>query len=344
MVRLQTLDLRIGVRVPASQPNKILVRRVFPLSMRIRFSALAAATLGCWNLSAQQAGSTGQLPPQQTGAPQAQPPPPPNIFSQSGNADIFQQAPPGVEDALRARLALFYQCQVDSTFRKGEQYVAEESKDRYYNGRHQKYFSYRIIKIKFSDDFSSAQVTVLAEVDLHFQGQVVRSPMPFTANWKLENGLWCWYVPVPKPGELQHTPFGDVVTPDPKDAKAEQPGDVTAIGKRFANPEAVLSRFESSPTLSKPIAWLGPDNQFHDEIIFGNVTKAAFKFHIDKDLPPGVTVEPMSGELNPRDGVILKISYKHAGSTAPAKVFQRCNILYGPQDLMMPFYVKMGSQ
>ncbi len=140
-----------------------------------------------------------------------------------------------MEEALRERLALFYQCQVDGTFRKGEQYVAEESKDRYYNGRHQKYFGYQIIKIKFSDDFSSAQVTVLANVDLHFQGVVVRAPMPFTANWKLENGVWWWYVPILKPGEIQHTPFGDVRTPDPKDVKAEEPGDITKIGERFVD-------------------------------------------------------------------------------------------------------------
>src|SRR5277367_449278 len=288
MVRLQTLDLRIGVRVPASQPNKIRLSHVFPLSMRIGFHAFSIVILGCCSLAAQSAGPAAQVPAQQTGPPpsQTRPATVPGDLSRPGNAEIFQKAPPGVEEALRDRLALFYQCQVDASFRKGEQYVAEESKDRYYNGRHQKYFSYKIIQIKFSDDFSSAEVTVVADVDLHFQGRVIRAPMPFTANWKLENGQWCWYVPIYKPGEVQHTPFGDMVTPDPKDAKTEQPGDVTKIGERFVSKDEALARFGRSPTLNKAIALLGPDDKYRDEIVFGNVTKAPFKFHIDKDLPP----------------------------------------------------------
>jgi hypothetical protein len=323
--------------------------------MRISLCALAIVMLGCCGLWARSAEPAAQLPaqqpappsskPQTEATPQTQPAPAPNDLNQLGNAEIFQQAPPGVEEALRARLDLFYQCQVDATFRKAEQYVAEESKDRYYNGRHQKYFDYKIIKIKFSDDFSSAQVTVLVDVDLHFQGRVIRAPMPFTANWKLENGVWCWYVPIPKPGEIQHTPFGDVRTPDPKDLpKEEQPGDITKIGERFVNKEDILARFGSSPKLSKAVAFLQPDGNYQDQIYFANSTKVPFKFHIDKDLPPGITVEPLSGGLKPGEGVTLKISYKQTGSGTPPPMFHTCNIRYGDEDLKMPFYVKMGNQ
>jgi len=317
--------------------------------MRIGFHALALVILGCYGLLAQPAGPVAQpggsapAKPQTEASPQTQTAPPAG-YNLPGNAAIFQQAPPGIEEALRERLALFYQCQVDAKFRQAEQYVAEDSKDRYYNGRHQKYFGYKIVGIKFSDDFSSAQVTVVADVDLHFQGRVIRAPMPFTANWKMDNGVWCWYVPVPKPGEIQHTPFGDVVTPDPKDQKTEQPGDLTEIGKRFANPEDALARFGASPKISKAVAVLGPGNQYRDEVYFANSTKVPFKFHIDKDLPPGVTVEPMAGELKPREAVTFKISYQQQGSGTPAPTTYHCNILYGDEDLKMPFYVKMGAQ
>jgi hypothetical protein len=322
--------------------------------MRIGLHTLAIVMLGCWSLWAQSTEPASQSPaqqpatpsskPQTEAAPQTQPAPVPSGFNQQGNADIFQQAPPGVEEALRARVDLFYQCQVDGTFRKAEQYVAEESKDRYYNGRHQKYFSYQIVKIKFADDFASAIVTVVANVDLHFQGQVVRGPMPFNASWKLENGVWCWYVPTYKPGEIQHTPFGDVRTPDPKDLKPEQPGDATDIGKRFQDPARALARFEANPQLSKPIAFLQPDGNYEDQIYFANTTKVPFKFHIDKDLPAGITVEPMSGELKAGEGTTLKVSYKQTGSGTPAKMFHTAYIRYGDQDVKMPFYVKMGNQ
>jgi len=319
--------------------------------MRISFYVFEFVMLGCWSLSAQAVVPASQPPPQQTVAPpskspteaspQTQAAPPPGL-SQPGNAAVFEKAPPGAEEALRERLTLFYQCQVNGTFRKAEQYVAEESKDLYYNAGHSKYFSYKIAQINFSDDFSSAKVLVVADVDLHFQGHVVRAPMPFMANWKLENGQWSWYVPIHKPGEVRHTMFGDVVTPDPKDVPAEKPGDVTELGKSYVSTEQALARFGQGPALSKAVALLTPNGKYRDEIYFGNTTKAPLKFHIDKDLPPGVTVEPMSGELKPQEGVTLRISYKGAGAPAPA--YHQCYIRYGDEDLKMSFYVKMGAQ
>jgi hypothetical protein len=318
--------------------------------MRISFYLFAVVMLGCWSLSAQ---AVAPAPSQQAGAPPSKSPteapaqtqgaPPPAGFSQ-GSAAVFDKAPPGVEEALRARLALFYQCQMDSTFRKAEQYVAEDSKDIYYNAGHSKYFSYKIVQIDFSGDYSSAKVLIVAEVDLHFQGHVVRAPMPFVANWKLENGLWSWYVPIPKPGEVQHTMFGDMITPDPKDAPAEKPGDRTPIGKSFVSTEEALARFGQGPSLSKAVALLAPASKYQDEIYFGNTTKVPMKFHINKDLPPQIIVEPMSGELKPNEGVILKIAYKGADKGTPAPMYQQCYILYGDQDLKMSFYVKLDAQ
>jgi hypothetical protein len=318
--------------------------------MRIALLAFASAVLGCCALSAQIFPAVPESPQQKdavpskpTAAAPSQTPPAaaPVGLNQTGNPSIFQKAPPGVEEALRSRLDLFYQCQVDSAFRKAEQYVAEDSKDKYYNSRHQPYFGYKIVQIKFSDDFSKAEVMVVANVDLRFQGRVIRAPMPMNSYWKLENGLWCWYVYIPKPGEIQHTPFGDVVTPDPKDFKTEQPGDQTPIGKQFVNQEDALKRFGKSPTLSKAAVLLTPDGKYEDEIIFGNITKVPFKFHINKDLPPGITVYPMSGQLQPNDGVILKVSYKPVGGGKVVPMFKPCEISYGDENLNMTFYVRV---
>jgi hypothetical protein len=316
--------------------------------MRIAFHALTLAILGCGGLLSQSVEQSAPTPQQRTtpapSNPQAQAPAPtqpaPTPFgpSQAGSTAVFQKAPPGVEEALRARLALFYQCQMDGTFRKAEQYVAEDSKDRYYNASHQRYFSFTIVRIEFSEDFSKAELTAVSDVDLRFQGRVIRAPMPFGATWKLENGQWCWYVKTYKPGEVQKTPFGDVIT---QDAKPERPGDVTEIGKRFATPEEALARFGSSPTLSKAVAVLSKDDKFQDEIIFANTTKVPFKFHIDKDLPPGITIYPMAGQLKPNEGLSMKISYNQEHGSAPSQMFRRVNIIYGDELLKMGFSIKM---
>jgi hypothetical protein len=265
--------------------------------------------------------------------------------SQMGNPSIFEKAPPGVEEALRERMALFYQCQVDGAFRKGEQYVAEDSKDRYYNSRHQKYFTYKIVQIKFNQDFTEAEAMVVADVDLHFQGRVIRAPMPVNAHWKLENGIWCWFVYIPKAGEVVDTPFGKVVTPDPKNTPPLNPGDKTEIGKKLdMNTGEALKRFGRSPTLSKTIALLTPDGKYSDEVVFENTTKVPFKFHIRQGLPTGFTVSPMSGELKPREAVILKVNYKPPDSSVPPPMFKPCGISYGDEDLNMTFYLQVKDK
>jgi hypothetical protein len=51
----------------------------------------------------------------------------------------------------------------------------------------------------------------------------------------------------------------------------------------------------------------------------------------------------MSGEVKPRDGVKLTISYNQQGRGTPPPMSHLCNIRYGDEELKMPFYVKLGN-
>jgi hypothetical protein len=121
------------------------------------------------------------------------------------NPDYFDKAPPDVDDALRARITGFYQAHVDKKFRQADQYVADDTKDFYYEANKPAYISFHIDKIMYSDHFTKAKaiVTCKMHVVVGFVDQVSMVPTPST--WKLENGQWSWYVDQ-KAG--RETPFG----------------------------------------------------------------------------------------------------------------------------------------
>ena len=121
-------------------------------------------------------------------------------------ADLFHKAPPAVDEALRARIAKFYQLHVDSKFRQAEGLVAEDSKDFFYSANKPKYMGYEIKDITYNDDFTKAKATVVTQMIVMVPGFVGKPlPVPVPSRWKVEHGEWCWYI---DPEELNMTPFG----------------------------------------------------------------------------------------------------------------------------------------
>lgn len=126
-------------------------------------------------------------------------------FAQNAG-DAFNKPPADVDQALRARIAAFYDLHVKGEFRKVEALVAEDSKDLYYDSNKTKYLSYDIGRIEYFDNFTRAKATVLCEQYVMlpgFLGKPLKIPMP--SAWKLVDGTWYWYV---DPESLSMTPFG----------------------------------------------------------------------------------------------------------------------------------------
>ncbi len=129
----------------------------------------------------------------------------PYLFAQSP-ADLFEQAPPHLDSALRERVKKFYQAHVDGKFRLADQYVAEDSKDAFFEAEKIRYKSFELIRIAYSEKFTRAAVTVTCETEMLVGLQRVPVKVPLTTRWKLENGEWFWYLP-PR-GAVVTTPFG----------------------------------------------------------------------------------------------------------------------------------------
>ena len=140
-------------------------------------------------------------------------------FAESPTA-VFDKAPPQVENALRERIAKFFEAHITGKFRLAEQVVHEDSQDIFYNAHKQKYISYEIVKIDYSDNFTKATVVTAVELDWHTArlGKIRVKP-PMKTLWKVDNGQWWWYA---IPQTDWQTPFGKM-TPGADATKSGAP-------------------------------------------------------------------------------------------------------------------------
>jgi hypothetical protein len=131
----------------------------------------------------------------------------PGLLAQTTPTDIFQKAPPHIDEALRARVGKFLQAHVDGKYRVANEVVADDSKDFYFAMNKQRYLSYDIVKIDYTDDFTKA--TVLATVEVNWRPSArfpnARVKAPYKTLWKSIEGEWFWYTY--DTGEWE-TPFG----------------------------------------------------------------------------------------------------------------------------------------
>jgi hypothetical protein len=134
--------------------------------------------------------------------------------AQTTATDVFDKAPPEVDEALRSRVSKFFQAHVDGKFRLAEEVIAEDSKDFFYNMEKTRYLSFDIVRINYSDDFTKATVVTGNEMEWRSPRiGVMRVKPPLTSKWKLENGQWFWYV---VPQKDWDTPWGRMNPgPDP---------------------------------------------------------------------------------------------------------------------------------
>jgi hypothetical protein len=161
-------------------------------------------------------------------------------IAQQPATDLFEKAPPEVDEALRARVATFFQAHVDGKFRRADEVVAEDSKEVFFAMEKTRYISFEIVRISYSENFTKAKVVTALEMDWRSpRTGVMRVKPPMTSLWKLEDGQWYWYTVPQKEWE---TPFGNMKPgPDP------DPGKSPIIGLfKGVDPATVLNSVKAS--------------------------------------------------------------------------------------------------
>ena len=250
------------------------------------------------------------------------------LMSQTA-ADIFRQAPPDVDAALRERIALFYKLHGEGKFRQAEELVAPDTKDYFYNSNKPKYLTCEIRKIDYSEDFTDAKALVVAALRVPFPG-FGNDPvkMPHISRWKLVSGQWFWWV---DPEEAKMTPFGKMDAADPNAPKGPAPNLATAPDVRAVLNQVAVDRTAVS---------LRPTRGAEDSVRVANRMPGVAKVAVSGAAPEGleVSIDPAELQANSMATVTFRV-------TDPAKAPKRSvvNLVVQPLGKVIPVTVTIGG-
>jgi hypothetical protein len=200
-------------------------------------------------------------------------------------AEQLAKAPPDVEEALRSRVAKFFQANMEKKYGLATTYVADDSKDAYIGSDKIFCHDLDIARITYSENFTKANVLLSCDTDFIMATSRTRVKMPRTWLWKVENGQWFWYV-LPTNGELA-TPFG-IMRPGPADGQAPAP----AL-PRIPSPEELMGKIQ----VDKPEVRLSSYQPVTDEVLLSNGTPGQISISLEHDPVPGLTVKLERPEL-----------------------------------------------
>jgi hypothetical protein len=227
-------------------------------------------------------------------------------------AELFSKAPPEVEEALRARVSAFFQAQVEGKFRQAEQYVAEDSKDNYYEMNKTRYLNYEVRNINYSNNFTKAVVLVLVHAYVAipgFEGKPV--PVPLKTNWTLVDGQWYWHV---DPAVKNMTPFGKMNPgpyPDPNAAQT---------GPTGASPAPTVKSVLSGIKVNKRIVQLKTSEASSDQIEISIGMPGVFKLTLNPIDVPGLQIKFDPAEMKNGEKAVAHFHYEPQGKTPPRSI------------------------
>ena len=240
--------------------------------------------------------------------------------------DLFSKAPPDVDEALRARVSKFFQAQVEGKFRQAERYVAEESRDAFYEMKKTKYPKYEIRTINYSDNFTQAMVLVLVETFMPlpgFEGKPV--PMPLKTTWKIVDGEWYWYM---DPAAAKLTPFGQMTPGPPMDpnAKPGAPGSIPQAN----DAQALLHGLQ----VDKRTVLLKSKEASSDRITFVNGLPATVSLRLNPVEFPGLEIKFEPVQMKRGEKAVAFFHFEPKGAAPPAAL--RIYIVVDPLNYVIP--------
>jgi hypothetical protein len=224
-------------------------------------------------------------------------------------ADLFSKAPQDVEERLRARVSKFFQLQVEGKFRQADQYVAEDSKDTYFEMGKTKYLKFEVRNINYSNEFKQAVVVVLTETYMPFPGFEGKPvPMPVKSTWKLVDGQWYWYV---DQADANMTPFGKMNPgPDPKSGAAKN-------GPANVSPAQTLNTVLTGIRVDKRVVQLKTKEPSSDQVVVSKGLAGPWSVQLNPIDVPGLEIKFDPPEMKDSGKIVVTFRYDPRGATPP---------------------------
>jgi hypothetical protein len=267
MVRLQTLDLRIGVQVPASQPMNFM--------KIIRLGLFLVACSLMW----------GQDP-----------------------SELFDKAPPSIDEALRARIDQFYRAYMAGKFRDAYPLVAEDSQDAFLESSKDTFKDCKTLKIQYSENFTRASVLETCKGEWRWHGQTIPTQIPLSTNWKLMDSQWFWTYVKPTYAANPFSPTGFVRIPDEKEIAAGGPR--PALPQIPTDSAAFMRGILAKVKIDKTSITLSSSQSSHQEVHVRNEMPGTISLSVDLLPQPGLTITPAKTQLDANEETIVSFDYR----------------------------------
>ncbi len=215
-------------------------------------------------------------------------------------------APPEVDQALRARVTQFYSANISGKWRDAFQVVADDMQNEYLAASKETYDRCDTIKITYSDNFTKATVRENCHGEYRWRNTHIPATIPLTSTWKVVDGQWYWYYL--KPTEVM-TPFG-LSTIRPDDPKA--PGSTTVnanVETVLKDPASMAKAILSQIKVDKrEIRLLGYETS-RDELHISNSMPGTVSVQINCAPLPGFHIKQASTDIGPKETSAIVFEY-----------------------------------
>src|SRR5271165_1340666 len=106
------------------------------------------------------------------------------LASGQDTSDLFEKAPPPIDNALRARETQFYNAYTTGKFREAYPLVAEDSQDAFLGSSKETLKSCETLRIRYSENFTKADVVEGCKGEWTYHGVKTPTSFPLTSHWK----------------------------------------------------------------------------------------------------------------------------------------------------------------
>ena len=215
------------------------------------------------------------------------------------------QAPPEVDQALRARAHAFLDYQSKGDFRQAYDLVAEDSKDFYFGAPKEKATSFTIDDVQYAPNLSAATVRATMKRQMFLAGHPVEVPQLQSSQWKLEKGEWVWYHDPSK--DVTKTIIGEVpVAPVTTTTEAPIPKD---LGRKAAL--AAAAKIAPQAAVNKTSVTFILGKEATEQVTFHNGNPGVVQVNVEvRGVADTVTVEPNSSLVIPQADFQVNLTYK----------------------------------
>jgi len=243
--------------------------------------------------------------------------------------NLLDKAPADVDAALRDRITGFYQAHVDrKLIRQADRYVADDTKDFFFESNKPVYMEFQIHNIVYSDNFTQAKAIVNCKMIVPIPGFTntpVTAPVPST--WKVEKGQWVWYVDQTLGRE---TPFGRM-KPTPG---APSGGNLPSLG---SGPD--IQALWNSVQADKRSVELSASLESSGEVTITSKMPGVISLRLDYGKMAGLEIDLDRTEL--KRGEQAKIGLRFKPGKQPAAKTIELRLMVMPTNQMIPIVVTL---